>query len=170
MNNPFITIYNWVETEILDFTAMTQALESLENLTFILEKKREEMKNIDIELQNINTNYSKIKLFFTFKSRETYQEQLLDERIKVEENINELDLLVKIATRKMESEMEDFEKEKLKAYKTNLDKFAELIRNNTSLVNDLWETISEDRNVIGEKTKEEEGETKQNEQSEELKK
>ena len=95
LKNPFLSIYDWIQFEILDMTAMSNALESIDYLTRLLEQKKAELQTINKELQNINSSFSKIKLIIKFKSKESYQEELLVDRVKTEELITNLDELIK---------------------------------------------------------------------------
>lgn len=144
IKNPFTNIYYWVEFEVRDMTAMQQALTSLDNLNLLLEKKKTELNGLNNELCNINSTYTKLKLFFKFKSINTYQYELNDDIQKTQNMINTLNELIILASKQMESEINQFQIEKLKKYNENLELFAEAIKDNSQCINDLWECVGYD--------------------------
>lgn len=147
LKNPYTSLNEWLEDEVLDVEAMSEALSSLTNLNETYEKMILDSENLTQRINNLQSNFSKIKLFLTWKTRETAFEELSQRKASLEETITSLRELIKIASFTMEKYLEQFKIEKLQRYHNHLKAFSELQKDNNNILDDLWECVSRDRNL-----------------------
>ena len=147
LKNPYASLNDWLEDEVLDVEAMTEALSSLALLNETHDKLIAESETLTQRINNLQSNYSKIKLFFTMKTKEAAYDELTKRKESIQESIQSLNEIIKIASFRMERYLEKFKIEKLERYHNHLKAFSELQKDNNINLDDLWQCVSRDRNL-----------------------
>lgn len=131
----------------MDLEAMIEAINSLTSLNEFKDKTSKQIHNLDETLNDLNAGKQSIKTMFSFKSKKDEIESLHIHKIELEKNLSDLNELVKVATYGIESQIDYFKVEKLVNYYQSIKTLAEILKNNSNKANDLWTSVSNDRNI-----------------------
>ena len=140
-------MYDWLQEEEIDFEAMTEAISSLERLNISKEKLAQNLSSLDAKLTSIKGGKKTFKSFFNIKTQNEEIKELETEKLNSEKTLNDMQCVINVVTFNMESYIEYFKVEKLAAYYKNLKEFAELQKSNSERINDIWQTVSHDKNI-----------------------
>ena len=114
----------------------------------LYEKNSNKIESIENEKKNlINGGKGGIKSFFSFKSKEDNINNLEKEKLKIEEINENIHIIMKIATFKMENEIEKYKNEKIKLYYMKIKQFVITQKNNNNYLDILWNIIKDDQNI-----------------------
>ena len=114
----------------------------------LYEKNSNKIESIENEKKNlINGGKGGIKSFFSFKSKEDNINNLEKEKLKIEEINENIHIIMKIATFKMENEIEKYKNEKIKLYYIKIKQFVITQKNNNNYLDILWNIIKDDQNI-----------------------
>lgn len=141
LSNPYVLLNDWLEEEKLDIEAMVQALDGLTNLNDALEKLSKKLESIEGSIKTLQAGQKDFKTIFKFKNKEDTLGDLDKEKIETESNIQNLEMIIKLASFNMECYLDIFKEKKLKEYYIHLKMFAELQKNNNLILEDLWNQV-----------------------------
>jgi hypothetical protein len=147
MDNPYTPMFDWLQEEEIDIEAMIEAIASLQNLYETYERLTQKISSLDTDLKGLRSGRKSIKSMFSFKSKEEDVKNIETEKLNSEKSLLDLEGVVKLATYNIDSYIEYFKVEKLAGYYHNLKLFAELQKTNSLKINELWECVSQDKNV-----------------------
>ena len=138
--NPFVSLREWIEAEMLDVNALLEALNGINNLNNTMEKLSNKITSLENDIKKMQ--YGQGNIFKTlFKKKEDVISNLEKEKIKCEEDITNLSSLIKIATFNMEGYIETFKAEKVDAYYRNLKLFIIYQKENNKVMKELWNDV-----------------------------
>ncbi len=140
-------MFDWLQEEEIDIEAMIEAIAGLQNLYESKDKLIAKLEKIGQEKKNLKEGRKSIKSFFSFKSKNEEMTEIEDLKTKSEKLLADLEGIIKLATYNMDSYIEYFKVEKLAGYYQNLKTFAELQKNNSLKINEVWQTVGLDKNV-----------------------
>jgi hypothetical protein len=138
---------DWLQEEEIDFEAMSEAISSLEKLNITKEKLAQNLSSLDAKLTSVKGGKKTFKSFFNIKTRDEEIKELETEKLNGDKTLSDMESVIKVVTFNMESYIEYFKVEKLAAYYKNLKEFAELQKSNSGRINDIWETVAQDKNI-----------------------
>ena len=114
----------------------------------LYEKNSNKIENIENEKKSlINGGKGGIKSFFSFKSKDDNINDLEKEKLKIEEFNENIHIIMKIATFKMENEIEKYKNEKIKLYYMKIKQFVITQKKNNNFLDILWNIIKDDQNI-----------------------
>ena len=146
--NPYVQMSNWLEENILDIEAMIGTLENLNNLFETLDKYNQEIKRLENEINSYDNNYIfNIKLFFSFKNKQTILNELNEQKNSTLNTIEDLKKIIQIAFTITEKYLEQFRLEQLQRYHKHIKLYSEDMKNNSDILNELWLFVSKDNNL-----------------------
>ena len=146
--NPYVQMSNWLEENILDIEAMIGTLENLNNLFETLDKYNQEIKRLENEINSYDNNYIfNIKLFFSFKNKQTILNELNEQKNSTLNTIENLKKIIQIAFTITEKYLEQFRLEQLQRYHKHIKLYSEDMKNNSDILNELWLFVSKDNNL-----------------------
>ena len=146
--NPYIQMSNWLEENILDIEAMIGTLENLNNLFETLDKYNQEIIRLENEINSYDNDYIfNIKLFFTFKNKQTILKELNEQKNITLNTIDNLKKIIQIAFTITEKYLEQFRLEQLQRYHKHIKLYSEDMKNNSDILNELWLFVSKDNNL-----------------------
>ena len=146
--NPYVQMSNWLEENILDIEAMIGTLENLNNLFETLDKYNQEIKRLENEINSYDNNYIfNIKLFFSFKNKQTILNELNEQKNSTLNIIEDLKKIIQIAFTITEKYLEQFRLEQLQRYHKHIKLYSEDMKNNSDILNELWLFVSKDNNL-----------------------
>ena len=139
---------NWLEENILDIEAMIGTLENLNNLFETLDKYNQEIIRLENEINSYDNDYIfNIKLFFTFKNKQTILKELNEQKNITLNTIDNLKKIIQIAFTITEKYLEQFRLEQLQRYHKHIKLYSEDMKNNSDILNELWLFVSKDNNL-----------------------
>lgn len=140
-------MYEWILNEELDVDALIEAINSLNGLFERKEKLIEKKRNIEKSISDLQGGKTNLKAMLTFKSQK--QELINQENQKCSSELEEksLESIIQICCGHMLGKIDEFKKEKLHNYYVNLKKCADIQRENTSILSNLWTSVEEDKNI-----------------------
>jgi hypothetical protein len=147
MDNPYTPMYEWLQEEEIDVEAMIEAITSLNTLNDNYTKLTQKIATMKEDVTKLKSGRSSIKSMFSFKSKADDILNIENNIFNSEKTLVDLEGVIKLATYNMDSYVEYFKVEKLAGYYQHLKIFADLQRNNSMKVNDLWQTVGLDKNV-----------------------
>ncbi|MCQ2820321.1 MAG: hypothetical protein MJ252_23895 [archaeon] len=137
LNNPYVTLEEWIDGEILDVEAGIEAFESLNNISQRVDKMNQKIESLDAEIKQLQYGNQG---FFSglFKTKEAQQAELETEKMRTEEEMQGLFLINKMAHYRMQEFFTEFQKEKTETYYKALKTYALLQRDNSLYTDELW--------------------------------
>ena len=123
-------MHDWLIEEELDVEAIIEGILSLNKLNETKEKYTSSKNGIANSIDSLNAGKKSIKGFFSIKSKKDETSDLENQKIILENQINNLDIIIKIATFNMEANLQSFKMEKLAGYYQSLKNCAEIQKNN----------------------------------------
>lgn len=146
LNNPYVYLYEWLEEEEIEIEAMLEALTGFDNMVATYEKLTQKSDTINQDLKNIQFGQKGFASFF--KNKEKAQAELEASKKKTEKDIGTFHNIIKLAAFNMEGFLEYFKNDKLTDYYKHLKVFATLQKQNDQVINDLWDKVSQDKNMV----------------------
>ena len=146
LSNPYVDLYEWLEDEEIEIEAMLEALVGFDNMVATYEKLTQKSDTIDQNLKNIQFGQKDFASFF--KNKEKAQAELEASKKKTEEDIGTLHNIIKLAAFNMECFLEYFKNDKLSDYYKHLKVFSTLQKQNDLVLNELWDTVAQDKNMV----------------------
>ena len=147
VENPYISMYDWLKEEEIDLEAMIEAISHLQVLNETSDKLKQKIIGIVGDVNTLKAGKTSLKSMFSFKSKADDISKLETEKVNCEKTLNDLEGIIKMATYNMDSYIEYFKVEKLAGYYHNLKLFAEMQKTNSTRINELWQTVSLDKNI-----------------------
>ena len=134
---------------------MNEAINSLNHLYDLKDKTYQKFKSNEKDLNDMNSGKKNFKTMLGIKSKKAEIEKFSQNKynviffiiIKLEKSMGELELLTKIATYNLEDYLNFFKVEKLAGYYQSLNSLADIQKNNSNKINDLWNCVSNDKNI-----------------------
>ena len=147
LNNPYVDLFEWLEEENIEIEAMLEALSGFDNMVNTYEKLTQKSDSLDQDIKNLQFGQGG---GFTslFKNKDKILAELQASKKKTEEDIQNLHNIIKLTAFNMESHLESFKTDKLNEYYRHLKIFATLQKQNDQVLNELWETVGKDRNIV----------------------
>ena len=146
LNNRYVDLYEWLEEEEIEIEAMLEALVGFDNMVATYEKLTQKSDTIDQDLKNIQFGQKGFTSFF--KNKEKAQAELEASKKKTEEDIGTLHNIIKLSAFNMECFLEYFKNDKLSDYYKHLKVFSSLQKQNDQVLNELWDTVTQDKNMV----------------------
>ena len=144
MINPFDRLYSAITEDYLNSEAMTEALEGLKMLQDNYNKLIKSLSNINIEMSELQAGKGVLTMF---KNKEKEITRLNTEKENLENSINNLGNVIKIATFNMQNTIKDFKITELDNYYAELSRIENDIDKNAQISDNLWETVIQDKNI-----------------------
>lgn len=147
LNNPYVDLFEWLEEEDIEIEAMLEALSGFDNMVTTYDKLTQKSDSLEQEIKNLQLGQGG---GFTslFKNKDKVLSELQASKKKTEEDIQTLHNIIKLTAFNMESCLETFKSDKLNEYYRHLKIFATLQKQNDLILNELWETVGKDKNIV----------------------
>jgi hypothetical protein len=127
---------------------MIDAITSINGLHEQKDKIIEKIGDVEKEISNTQTGRTSLKSLINFR---TDKEELLarynGEKIEHINNLKYLEEIIKIVSNNLEKNIERFKGEKLHSYYVSLKQLADIQKRNSDDINEIWSTVSNDRNI-----------------------
>ena len=146
MINPFISLKDWLEEEILDSEAMLLAIKGIIDLMEKEEKFEQKLTSIENEIKKVEAGGSSIKTLF--QKKDNVINKMTKEKEETKQKLENVQLLVKILMDNMEKQINDFKGTKTHSYYKNLKIFAILQKESNKVIKELWDIIKISINQI----------------------
>ena len=146
MINPFISLKDWLEEEILDSEAMLLAIKGIIDLMEKEEKFEQKLTSIENEIKKVEAGGSSIKTLF--QKKDNVINKMTKEKEETKQKLENVQLLVKILMDNMEKQISDFKGTKTHSYYKNLKIFAILQKESNKVIKELWDIIKISINQI----------------------
>ena len=146
MINPFTSLKDWLEEEILDTEAMLLAIKGINDLVEKEEKFNQKLTTIENELKKVESGGSSIKTLF--KKKDNVINKMTKNKEDSSQKLENLQLLVKILADNMEKQINEFKETKTHSYYKNLKMFAILQKESSKIIKEIWDTIKNSINEI----------------------
>lgn len=143
--NPYDRLYDAISEDYLNTEAMKESLESLKDLQDSYNKLNKTFTAVNLQLSELQAGKSSVKTIFKNKEKEI--NRLTLEKETLEKDINDLLQIIKIATFNMQNEIRDFKTISLDNYYAELSRIEEDTEKNSTIFDDLWETVVKDKNI-----------------------
>lgn len=147
MENPYTSMNDWLQEEEIDIEAMIEAITSLNGLEETKDKLAQKISSISSDLIDLRAGKKTIKSFFSFKSKQEDFADLEQEKAYSEKCLADIEVIIKLASFNLDSYIDYFKVEKLAGYYRSLQYFSEITKTNAVKVNELWQTVSNDKNI-----------------------
>ena len=108
MINPYDRLYDSITEDYLDTEAMQEALESLKSLQDNYNKLTKNLTSTNVQLNDLQAGKTNVKSLLRFKGREDNINSLMAEKEKLENDIEYLGQVIKIATFNMQNQIKKF--------------------------------------------------------------
>ena len=145
--NPYDKLYDAIAGDYLDTEALMEGIESINSLQEQYDgllKKQNSAATTITELQAGKTN---IKSIFSFKSREQEIDAMMEEKQKLDTDIQNLGQIIRICCFNMDQEIKEFKTVNLESYYNELTKLEATLSENNKILNGLWNSIINDENI-----------------------
>ena len=145
--NPYDKLYDSFTEDYLDTEAMIEALESLKNLQEIYNKLTKNLTSINVQLNDLQAGKTNVKSLLSFKNKEELISKLMLDKEKLEKDIDNLGLIIKIATFNMQNQIKNFKVICLENYYKELRLIERDTEYDARIFDDLWENVVKDKNI-----------------------
>ena len=145
--NPYDKLYDSFTEDYLDTEAMIEALESLKNLQEIYNKLTKNLTSINVQLNDLQAGKTNVKSLLSFKNKEELISKLMLDKEKLEKDIDNLGLIIKIATFNMQNQIKNFKVICLENYYKELRLIERDTEYDAKIFDDLWENVVKDKNI-----------------------
>ena len=145
--NPYDKLYDSFTEDYLDTEAMIEALESLKNLQEIYNKLTKNLTSINVQLNDLQAGKTNVKSLLSFKNKEELISKLMLDKEKLEKDIDNLGLIIKIATFNMQNQIKNFKGICLENYYKELRLIERDTEYDAKIFDDLWENVVKDKNI-----------------------
>ncbi|MCQ2820933.1 MAG: hypothetical protein MJ252_27055 [archaeon] len=147
ITNPYDKLYDAIAGDYLDTEALMEGIESINGLQAQYDgllKKQNATATTLTEMQAGKTN---IKSLFSFKSREQDIDAMMEEKQKLDTDIQNLGQIIRICCFNMDQEIKEFKTVNLESYYNELNKLEATMSQNNKILNGLWNAIINDQNI-----------------------
>ena len=145
--NPYDRLYDSITEDYLDTEAMQEALESLKNLQDVYNKLTKNLTSTNVQLNDLQAGKTNVKSLLSFKGRDDNINKLMNEKEKLEKDIENLGQVIKIATFNMQNQIRKFKLVCLENYYSELSRIEKDTEYNAKIFDELWETVVKDKNI-----------------------
>ena len=145
--NPYDKLYDSFTEDYLDTEAMIEALESLKNLQEIYNKLTKNLTSINVQLNDLQAGKTNVKSLLSFKNKEELISKLMLDKEKLEKDIDNLGLIIKIATFNMQNQIKNFKVICLENYYKELRLIERDTEYDAKIFDELWENVVKDKNI-----------------------
>jgi hypothetical protein len=145
--NPFDNLYYSITDDYLNTLSLIEGIDSINNLQNEYDKKAKIFTEKNSEVIDLQAGKSSLKTIFSFKSRETDINNAINEKDKIEKELNYLKNIINVCIFNMQTEIINFKHKSIESYYNELQKLEEELENNLKIENKLWENILEDNNI-----------------------
>ena len=146
MINPFTSLKDWLEEEILDTEGMLLAIKGITEFMEKEEKYDQKLTSIENEIKKVEAGGSSIKTLF--KKKDDVINKMTKEKEETKQKLENVQLLVKILAENMEKQINNFKETKKNSYYKNIKIFAILQKESNKIIKDLWDSIKNSINQI----------------------
>ena len=147
MINPFVSLRDWLQEEILDVEAMEIAIKQLRNLIETKDKLKTKLAELEEDLKKGQAG--QVNFFKTiFKKKEEVIAQTEKEKETTQQKIFDLEEIIKIVGDYLENQIEVFKNDKTKNYYKYLKTFAIMQRESNRVIRELWSLVKNALNDI----------------------
>ena len=146
MINPFTSLKDWLEEEILDTEGMILAIKGITDFMEKEEKYEQKLTSIENEIKKVEAGGSSIKTLF--KKKDDVINKMTKEKEETKQKLENVQLLVKILAENMEKQINNFKETKKNSYYKNIKIFAILQKESNKIIKDLWDSIKNSINQI----------------------
>ena len=147
MINPYDRLYDAITEDYLDTEAMQEALEGLKNLQDIYNKLTKNLTSTNVQLNDLQAGKTNVKSLLSFKGRDDNINKLMQEKEKLEKDIENLGQVIKIATFNMQNQIKKFKIVCLENYYGELSRIEKDTEINAKIMDELWDTVVKDKNI-----------------------
>ena len=133
--NPFTELINWIEVEELELEAISEAIISFTNLLTIKDNLNIRLINITNDISTIVFNRFSFKFLFRFKNRQEIKLDLEEEKVKLTNEIQSLEEVIKYSAKSLYGYIENLKRTKLNEYFNDIRVCSIIHRKNTIMVN-----------------------------------
>ena len=147
MINPYDRLYDAITEDYLDTEAMQEALEGLKNLQDIYNKLTKNLTSTNVQLNDLQAGKTNVKSLLSFKGRDDNINKLMQEKEKLEKDIENLGQVIKIATFNMQNQIKKFKIVCLENYYGELSRIEKDTEINAKIMDELWDTVIKDKNI-----------------------
>ena len=145
--NPYDRLYDSITEDYLDTEAMQEALEGLKGLQDNYNKLTKNLTSTNVQLNDLQAGKTNVKNLLSFKGKEDNINKLMNDKEKLEKDIENLGQIIKIATFNMQNQIKKFKVVCLDNYYAELSRIAKDTEINAKIFDDLWETVVKDKNI-----------------------
>jgi hypothetical protein len=145
--NPYDRLYDSITEDYLDTEAMQEALEGLKGLQDNYNKLTKNLTSTNVQLNDLQAGKTNVKNLLSFKGKEDNINKLMNDKEKLEKDIENLGQIIKIATFNMQNQIKKFKVVCLDNYYVELSRIAKDTEVNAKIFDDLWETVVKDKNI-----------------------
>ena len=146
MINPFTSLKDWLEEEILDTEGMLLAIKGITEFMEKEEKYDQKLTSIENEIKKVEAGGSSIKTLF--KKKDDVINKMTKEKEETKQKLENVQLLVKILAENMEKQINNFKETKKNSYYKNIKIFAILQKESNKVIKELWDSIKNSINQI----------------------
>ena len=146
MINPFTSLKDWLEEEILDTEGMLLAIKGITDFMEKEEKYEQKLTSIENEIKKVEAGGSSIKTLF--KKKDDVINKMTKEKEETKQKLENVQLLVKILAENMEKQINNFKETKKNSYYKNIKIFAILQKESNKVIKELWDSIKNSINQI----------------------
>ena len=143
--NPYDRLYSAITDDYLNCESMIEAFEGLKALQDSYNKLNKNLSTLNIELSELQAGKSSVKNMFKNKEKEITR--LNNEKENLENNIDGLGNVIKVATFVMQKEIKEFKINELNNYYAELSRIENDTAKNSKLFDDLWDNVIKDKNI-----------------------
>ena len=145
--NPYDRLFDSFTEDFLDTEAMQEALEGLKNLRDTYNKLTKNLTSVNVQLNDLQAGKTNVKNLLSFKNKEDNSNKLMIEKEKLEKDIDNLGLIIKIATFNMQTQIKNFKIVSLDNYYKELRSLEEDTQRNAKIIDTIWESVIKDKNI-----------------------
>ncbi len=145
--NPYDRLFDSFTEDFLDTEAMQEALEGLKNLRDTYNKLTKNLTSVNVQLNDLQAGKTNVKNLLSFKNKEDNSNKLMIEKEKLEKDIDNLGLIIKIATFNMQTQIKNFKIVSLDNYYKELRLLEEDTQRNAKIIDTIWESVIKDKNI-----------------------
>ena len=145
--NPYDRLYDSITEDYFDTEAMQEALESLKNLQDVYNKLTKNLTSTNVQLNDLQAGKTNVKNLLSFKGKEDNINKLMNDKEKLEKDIENLGQIIKIATFNMQNQIRKFKLVCLENYYSELSRIEKDTEYNAKIFDELWETVVKDKNI-----------------------
>ena len=127
--------------------ALYEALIGINTLHQTYETNFQNLLYVEQSLKEYREGAYSLSAYFTLKSNETIMSELEAEKVQLEKTIADIGSVIKLASFKLESQIEIFKMDKSIDYYKQILYVSEAQRINWKKLSDVWDSILSDKNI-----------------------